>query len=123
MRVKIIEGELTDRIRRACYAYLVEKYRREKLQDGGDLRSSLDRRIRSTGIQHTGPDPRVPEKGGNGRSDRIYRRGDFGGVSGSSRTDQTPGGRAEGSDHEGGVSRSGSPESKADEPIDRDRGV
>src|SRR5690606_26374424 len=65
MRVKIIEGELTDRIRRACYAYLVEKYRREKLKDGGDLLSGIDRRILPTGIQHTGPDPRVPEEGGD----------------------------------------------------------
>src|SRR5690554_2222937 len=119
MHIRIVEGESTDRIRRACYAYLVEKYRRER-KDGRDLRSGIDGRVRQEGIQHQRSTPGMPEEGGNGRSDRIYRRGDIGGISGSPGPNQAPGGCAEGSDHEGGVSGSGPTEPETDEPTDRD---
>src|SRR5690554_5121316 len=119
MHVKIIEGESTDRIRRACYAYLVEKYRRER-KDGRDLRSGIDGRVRQEGIQHQRSTPGMPEEGRDGRGDRVHRRGDLRGVPGPPGPDKAPGGREARTDHEGGVSGSGPTEPETDEPTDRD---
>jgi hypothetical protein len=62
MHISIIEGNSTDKIRRTCYDYLKEKYRREKLYDSrlckGEYGGTSEERVQSEG-----PGIRVPKEG------------------------------------------------------------
>ncbi|WP_301994210.1 hypothetical protein [Brevibacillus laterosporus] len=65
MHIKVIEGDSTSEIRLSCYAYLEEKYRRERL-DGRSICEGKYRGASQEGVQPERPDSRMQKKGQNG---------------------------------------------------------
>ncbi|MNP73396.1 hypothetical protein D3C76_1701020 [compost metagenome] len=63
MHVKLIAGESNDKIRIACYDYLLEKFRREK--HDRDIRQGQYRRTSQTWIQPERSGSPVPTEGGD----------------------------------------------------------
>ncbi|MGG1266264.1 hypothetical protein [Brevibacillus laterosporus] len=65
MHIKLIEGESTIEIRLSCYAYLEEKYRKERL-DGRSICEGEYGGASKEGVQLERPDSRMPKKSKNG---------------------------------------------------------
>jgi hypothetical protein len=73
MHVTMIEGEFADNIRKACYDYLIEKYRREKWRVDRHLCEGEHRRTGEKRIQFTGSAQGVSEEGRDDGGDGVRR--------------------------------------------------
>lgn len=62
MQVNFIEGVCADEIRKNCYFYLLEKYRKEVLMRDRDLRQGEHGRASQEGIQLKGSDQSLQRK-------------------------------------------------------------
>nr|WP_236871284.1 hypothetical protein [Brevibacillus laterosporus] len=62
MHIKVIEGDSTEKIRLSCYAYLEEKYRKERLDDRS-IRKGEYRRASQEGVQLERPGSGMPKEG------------------------------------------------------------
>ncbi|MCH5583740.1 hypothetical protein MK805_01995 [Shimazuella sp. AN120528] len=62
MLVVLIQGELGNKLRRNCYNFLIEKYRKEKLCVDWNLLTSEYRRTSEEGVQSPGSDKGMQEE-------------------------------------------------------------
>jgi hypothetical protein len=62
VRVKLIVGDSNDKLRIACYDYLLEKFRRENRDR--NICQSQHRRASETRVQSERSTPTVPSEGG-----------------------------------------------------------
>jgi hypothetical protein len=73
MHVTMIEGEFADNIRKACYDYLIEKYRREKWKVDRHLCEGEYRRTGEKGLQSAGSAPGMSPEGRDDGGDGVHR--------------------------------------------------